>query len=219
MHGTLHGTLSGTLSGTLRRTFAWDVAQDAARNNFSIRPLPAAMTYNSLAPMPLLAAAIVCIITLGFAASCKPIADPSGPSGSVTPAFTQNDTAGVPVSLSDFRGSIVVVEFWASWCGPCRAQRPWVRDFVARTRDSGVAMIGVSLDYDLDAWRSYVRENSLHWTQLSDGRYWDNAVARQFGISATPTFIIFDREGQRVGERMSFTQMEKRIGELLAAEG
>lgn len=95
----------------------------------------------------------------------------------------------------------------------------WVRDFVARTRDSGVAMIGVSLDYDLDAWRSYVRENSLHWTQLSDVRHWDNAVARQYGISATPTFIIFEGQGQRVGERMSFTQMDKRIGVLLAAEG
>jgi len=177
------------------------------------------MTYIRSTTKSILVAVFACAIIAGISTSCSPSADPTGPTSSVMPAFTQNDTAGVPVSLSDFRGKIVVVEFWATWCGPCRAQRPWVREFVSRTQDSGVAMVGISLDYDLDAWRNYIRENNLRWTQLSDGRHWDNVVARQYGIQATPTFIIFDRQGNRIGDRMSFSQMEKRIEEMLAAEG
>lgn len=164
-----------------------------------------------------LAVATVCFVAAAI--GCAPTEEPLGPSADVRPAFTQNDTAGNPVSLSDFRGSIVVVEFWASWCGPCRSQRPWVKSFVADTKDKGVAVIGVSLDFDQAAWRSYVRDQQLNWTQLGDGKHWDNPVARQFNIAATPTFIIFDREGKRVGDRMSFSQMEKRIEEMLKAEG
>ncbi len=138
------------------------------------------------------------------------------PNATVASEFTQTDQQGNPVSLSDFRGDVVLVEFWATWCSPCRAHTPLVKDLWGRYRDSAFTIIGVSLDNDLNAWRAYIQENDLSWVHVSDGRYWNNAVARQFNVRATPTFMLFDRKGQRVGSTWRFSEIEGQLRTLLA---
>jgi len=91
-----------------------------------------------------------------------------------------------------------------------------VKDLWTRYRDSAFTIIGVSLDNDLNAWRDYIQDNDLSWVHVSDGRYWNNAVARQFDVRATPTFMLFDRKGQRVGSTWRYSEIEGQLRTLLA---
>jgi len=147
--------------------------------------------------------------------SCAPEAEPFMPNVMVGSDFTQNDQNGQPVSLSDFRGNVVLVEFWATWCPPCRAHTPWVKEVWDKYDDKNFTIIGVSLDYDLDAWKTYITSNDLSWVHVSDGQYWNNAVARQYDVRSTPTFMIFDAEGQRVGTTWRFNEIEPQIRGML----
>ena len=141
----------------------------------------------------------------------------TSPDATVTSEFRQNDQNGKSVALSDFRGNVVLVEFWATWCPPCRAHMPWVKELGNTFDQDDFTIIGVSLDYDLDAWRSYIVENNLDWVHVSDGNYWNNSVARQFDVRSTPTFMIFDRKGNRVGDTWRFNEIEAQIRTLLEA--
>lgn len=132
--------------------------------------------------------------------------------------FTQTDTSGRPVTLADHRGSVIVVQFWATWCGPCRAHTPKMKELWAKYRDQDFKIIGVSLDNDLRAWKNYIRENDLSWLHTSDGKYFDNAVARQFDIRATPSFILFGKDGTRIGSLIPFAELEGKIATALAAD-
>ena len=147
--------------------------------------------------------------------SCATESDPFTPNVMVGSDFTQNDQNGNPVSLSDFRGDVVLVEFWATWCTPCRAHMPWVKELWDKYDDKNFTIIGVSLDRDLNAWRDYIRDNDLTWVHVSDGQYWNNAVARQYDVRSTPTFMIFDKEGQRVGDTWRFNDIEPQIRGML----
>ena len=143
--------------------------------------------------------------------ACTTETEPFTPDVGVASEFTQNDQNGDPVSLSDFRGDVVVVNFWATWCPPCRAHMPWVKELWDKYDDKNFTIIGVSLDRDLNTWRQYIVDNDLQWVHVSDGQYWNNAIARQFDVRSTPTFMIFDAEGQRVGDTWRFNDIEPQI--------
>src|SRR5690606_3791910 len=108
--------------------------------------------------------------------------------GAIAPDFTQNDQDGKPVSLSSFRGKYVLIDFWASLCGPCRHENPNLVAAYKEFKDKGFTILGVSLDRETgrDAWLKAIENDQLPWTQVSDLKYWNNEVAELYGIRSIP---------------------------------
>lgn len=136
--------------------------------------------------------------------------------GSVAPDFTQNDTLGKPVSLSSFRGKYVLIDFWASWCGPCRQENPNVVAAWQKYKDKGFDVLGVSLDQPTgkDRWLKAIHDDKLTWTQVSDLKYWKNEVAVSYGIQAIPQNYLLDPQGIIIGKNLRGEALQTKLAEL-----
>jgi peroxiredoxin len=139
--------------------------------------------------------------------------------GRQAPDFTQNDTAGNPVSLSSFRGKYVLLDFWASWCGPCRQENPAVVEAYHKYHDKGLEILGVSLDQKEKSWKDAIYQDHLTWTHVSDLKYWDNALVKVYGIQGVPQNFLIDPNGKIVARGLRGEDLDKTLGVMLGQAG
>jgi len=136
--------------------------------------------------------------------------------GKIAPDFSQPDTLGTIVKLSDLRGKYVLVDFWASWCGPCRAENPNLVNTFNRYKDKGFTVLSVSLDQPgkKDAWLAAIHNDGLTWTHVSDLKFWKNEAAVLYGIKAIPANLLLDREGKIIAKNLRGDDLNKKLAEL-----
>ncbi len=131
--------------------------------------------------------------------------------------FTQNDTLGNPVTLSSLYGKYLLIDFWASWCGPCRVENPNLVKVFQKYKDRGFHIIGVSLDRpgQKERWIKAIHDDGLTWTQVSDLQFWNNAVAVQYGIRAIPQNLLLDPQGRIIAKNIRGEELQKKVEEAM----
>lgn len=135
--------------------------------------------------------------------------------GSEAPDFTQNTPEGKPLTLSSLRGQVVLIDFWASWCRPCRMENPNVVKAYNKYHSMGFDILGVSLDKTKDAWVNAIKQDGLTWHQVSDLAFWNNAAAQQYGVSSIPFSVLVDRDGKVLAKNLRGPALDAKLAEVL----
>jgi peroxiredoxin len=138
-----------------------------------------------------------------------------GQVGSQALEFTQKDVNGKPVALSSFRGKYVLVDFWASWCRPCRAENPNVVNAYNQFKGKNFTVLGVSLDQQKPAWLEAIKADNLTWTHVSDLQYWNNAVAQLYHIQSIPANFLIDPTGKIVARDIRGEELQHTLEKVL----
>jgi len=135
--------------------------------------------------------------------------------GMEAPDIALADTAGVVRRLSDLRGKVVLLDFWASWCGPCRMENPNVVRLYQRYHDKGFDIFSVSLDNNRDKWVAAIKKDGLVWpNHVSDLRGWQSAGGRAYGVSSIPATVLIDPEGKVMARNLRGAQLEQKLKEI-----
>ena len=137
--------------------------------------------------------------------------------GSVAPEFELKDLEGNPVKLSSFRGKYVLIDFWASWCGPCRAEIPHLKEAYKEYSNKGVAFFSVSIDKDNAAWRKAMKEENMPWAQVQAPKAGKD-VMKQYQFSGIPYILVLDKEGKIVAKNLRGKALTDKLEELLSGK-
>ena len=135
--------------------------------------------------------------------------------GSVAPNFSAPSPSGKLVALNDIKGKATLIDFWAAWCRPCRAENPNVVRVYNKYHDKGLSIIGVSLDKTAEAWKKAIEEDKLDWHHVSNVAYFNDAIAKQYNVDAIPATFLLDENGVIVAKNLRGPALEARISELL----
>jgi len=131
------------------------------------------------------------------------------------PDLTMNDVNGNPVSISNFKGKYLLVDFWASWCRPCRAENPNVVTAYNKFKNKNFTILGVSLDQNKDAWVQAIKNDGLTWTHMSDLKYWESAAVSTYKFQGIPYNILIDPSGKVIAESLRGAALEQKLEEVL----
>lgn len=162
---------------------------------------------------------LLLVATLSF--SCKQ--EPSKPLvfgteiGDYAPTFTSKTPEGKDLSLNDVDAKVIVLDFWASWCGPCRRENPNVVRMYNQYHDKGLEIVGISLDKQgqKDRWLKAIKDDNLTWHHVSNLNYFSDPVARLYNIRSIPATYILDEDGKIVAKNLRGARLEAKIKELL----
>lgn len=135
--------------------------------------------------------------------------------GKKAPGITQLDLQGNPYSLQDLKGKYVLVDFWASWCPPCRKENPNLVATYAEFKDKNFEILGVSLDKDMNSWKKAIADDNLTWKHISDLQHWNNGAAATYGIKAIPQNVLVDPNGIIIAKNLHGDDLKNKLREIL----
>lgn len=135
--------------------------------------------------------------------------------GKIAPDFSAPNPEGQTVSLKESMGKVTIIDFWASWCGPCRKENPNVVAMYNELHDEGLNIIGVSLDKNPDAWKKAIADDNLTWTHISHLKQWDDPIAAQYGVRGIPATFVLDENGTIVAKNLRGEELKAKVKELL----
>lgn len=135
--------------------------------------------------------------------------------GQPAPDFTLNTPEDKPLSLSSFKGKVVVIDFWASWCGPCRRENPHMVELYKELHPQGVEFLGVSLDDKKEAWLKAIEDDGLVWNHVSDLKGWKSAAAKKYGINGIPATVVIGRDGKIVANKVFGAELKAAVEKAL----
>ncbi len=135
--------------------------------------------------------------------------------GGLAPDISLRNMEGTEIKLSSLRGKIVLIDFWASWCGPCRKENPHVVQLYSKYKTKGFEIYGVSLDDNADKWKAAVLKDGLTWTHVSDLRGWQSAAAKKYQVNSIPFTVLLDKNGRIIAKGMRGEELDAKLAELL----
>ena len=138
--------------------------------------------------------------------------------GKPAPDFSAATPDGKKMSLKEAMGKVTVIDFWASWCKPCRMENPNVVALYNEYHSQGLNIIGVSLDKDGDKWKEAIAADKLTWNHVSNLKHWDEPIAKQYGVQSIPATFILDANGKIVAKDLRGDALKAKVQELLAAK-
>jgi peroxiredoxin len=138
--------------------------------------------------------------------------------GSKFPDFEAKDLAGQPISLAKFKGKVVLLDFWATWCGPCIGELPNVKQAYEKHHARGFEIVGISLDSQENKLTSFLKQENMTWPQIFDGKGWQSALAQKYGINSIPATYLLDGEGTIIASNLRGPALEQAVAAALAGK-